>query len=159
MKQRERDSPTCSHTYTHPVSQSSYMKVSIKSWCLANPNWHCMLRMLPECLPSGSVDFIFLPFLTQRVTWDTNARFRLWHMIWLLVFYPHMYDLCLWHKPTELAHSFLLCSCVYFCLYGTFNCISFHQFSRQLRSLTLFFRSNWSFQLYVSVWKSPSALI
>ena len=33
-----------------------------------------------------------------------------------------------WHKPTELAHSFSFCSCVYFCLYGPFNCISFHQF-------------------------------
>ena len=37
-----------------------------------------------------------------------------------------------WHKPTELAHSFLFCSCVYFCLYGPFNCISFHKFSWQL---------------------------
>ena len=41
------------------------------------------------------------------------------------------YGLCL-IKPTELAHSFLLCVCVYFCLYGPFNCISFHGFSRQL---------------------------
>ena len=39
--------------------------------------------------------------------------------------------LCLRHKPTELAHSFLFCSCVCFCLYGPFNCISFHKFSRQ----------------------------
>ena len=38
------------------------------------------------------------------------------------------------HKPTELAHSFLYCSCVYFCLYGPFNCISFYKFSRQLIS-------------------------
>ena len=37
-----------------------------------------------------------------------------------------------WHKPTELAHSFLFCSCVYFCLYGPFNCISFHKFFRHL---------------------------
>ena len=36
------------------------------------------------------------------------------------------------HKPTGLAHSFLFCSCVYFCLCGLFNCISFHQFSGQL---------------------------
>ena len=42
------------------------------------------------------------------------------------------YGLYFWHKPTELAHSFLFCSCVYFCLYGPFNCISFHKFSRQL---------------------------
>ena len=31
------------------------------------------------------------------------------------------YGLCLRHKLTELAHSFLVC----FCLYGPFNCISF----------------------------------
>ena len=37
-----------------------------------------------------------------------------------------------WHKPTQLAHSFLLCTCVYFCLYDPFHCISFHKFSRQL---------------------------
>ena len=42
-----------------------------------------------------------------------------------------------WHKPIELAHSFLLCSCVYFCLCGTFNCISFHKFSRQLSVFSL----------------------
>ena len=42
------------------------------------------------------------------------------------------YGLCLWHRPTELAHSFLFCSCVCFCLYSPFNCISFHKFSQQL---------------------------
>ena len=41
--------------------------------------------------------------------------------------------LYVWHKPTELAHSFLFCSCVCFCLfYGPFSCISFHKFSWQL---------------------------
>ena len=43
----------------------------------------------------------------------------------------------LWHKPTELAHSFLFCSCVCFCLCGPFNCISFHKFSRQLSAFSL----------------------
>ena len=46
--------------------------------------------------------------------------------------------LCLWHKPTELAHSFLFCSCVCFCLYGPFNCISFHKFSWQFSPFSLF---------------------
>ena len=41
------------------------------------------------------------------------------------------------HKPTELAHSFLFCSCVYFSLYGPFNCTSFHKFSRQLSAFSL----------------------
>ena len=43
----------------------------------------------------------------------------------------------IWHKPTELAHSFLFCSCVYFCLYGPFNCISFHKFSILLSVFSL----------------------
>ena len=34
-------------------------------------------------------------------------------------------DFCLFHKPSELAHSLSFCSCVCFCLYGPFNCISF----------------------------------
>ena len=41
------------------------------------------------------------------------------------------------HKPFELGHSFLFCSCVYFCLYGQFNCISFRKFSRRLIALSL----------------------
>ena len=55
---------------------------------------------------------------------------------------PRCCDLYFRHKPTELAHSFSFCSCVSFCLYGPFKCISLHKFSRQtLRFLTLFFRS------------------
>ena len=46
-------------------------------------------------------------------------------------------DLSLWHKPTELAHSFVFCSCVCFCRYGPFNCISLHKFSRQLSAFLL----------------------
>ena len=47
------------------------------------------------------------------------------------------YSLCQRHKPTELAHSFSFCSFVCFCLYGPFNCISFHKFSIQLSALSL----------------------
>ena len=36
---------------------------------------------------------------------------------------------------------FLVCSYVCFCLYGSFNSVSFHEFSRQLSILLLFFRS------------------
>ena len=46
--------------------------------------------------------------------------------------------LCLWHEPTELAHFFLFCSCVCFCLYCPFSCISFHKFSWQLSAFSLF---------------------
>ena len=42
-----------------------------------------------------------------------------------------------WHKPSELAHSFLFLSCVFFCLCGPFNCISFHKFSCQLSAFSL----------------------
>ena len=49
------------------------------------------------------------------------------------------YGLCQRHKPTKLAHSFLFSSCVRFCLYSPFNCISFHKFSRQLFAFSLFF--------------------
>ena len=45
--------------------------------------------------------------------------------------------LCFWHQPTELAHSFSFCSCVYICLNDPFNCISFHKFSRQLPAFSL----------------------
>ena len=38
----------------------------------------------------------------------------------------------IWHRPAKLANSFLFCPCVYFGLYGTFNCIAFHKFSWQL---------------------------
>ena len=40
--------------------------------------------------------------------------------------------LCFWHKPTELAHSFFYSVLVSICLYGPFNCITFHKFSWQL---------------------------
>ena len=45
---------------------------------------------------------------------------------------------CLRRKPTELAHSFLFCSCVYFCLCGPFHCISFQKLSRQLSTFSLY---------------------
>ena len=45
--------------------------------------------------------------------------------------------LCLWHKPTELAHSCLFCSCVCFCLYGPFNCSSFRKFYRLISAFSL----------------------
>ena len=46
-------------------------------------------------------------------------------------------DVFFLHEPTKLAHSFLFCSCPYFRLYGPFNCISFHKFSRQLSVFSL----------------------
>ena len=64
-----------------------------------------------------------------------------------------------WDKPTELAHSFLFC-CVCFCLFGPFNCISFHEFSWQLSAFSLSSSGLFSALLVLStIWKSPSALI
>ena len=74
------------------------------------------------------------------------------------------YGLCLWHKLTELAHSFSFCSLVCFCLYGPFNCISPPKFSRKL-SVCSFCSSGLIPVLlvlstvYISLWKSSSALI
>ena len=42
-----------------------------------------------------------------------------------------------WHKPTKFAHSYFIFSCVYFCLYGPFSCISFHKFSQKLSTFSL----------------------
>ena len=56
--------------------------------------------------------------------------------LYLFLILSYLY-LCLWHKPTELAHSVLFCSWVCFCLDGPFNCISFHKFSRQLSAFSL----------------------
>ena len=75
--------------------------------------------------------------------------------------------LCFWHKPTELADSFLFCSFVCFCLFGPFNCISFHKFSRQLSVFSLsscglssaLLVLSTECLLYISLWKSPSAQI
>ena len=38
--------------------------------------------------------------------------------------------------PNGALPSFLFCSCVCFCLYGPFNCISFPKFSRQLSAFS-----------------------
>ena len=66
-----------------------------------------------------------------------------------------------WVKLSFLC-IFIL-SCVCFCLYSPFNCISFHKLSRHSPlSHSLFlvlFLPYWSFQLYISLRQSPSALI
>ena len=74
------------------------------------------------------------------------------------------YELCFWQKPTEPAHSFLFCSCVSFCVLWPFqvyfisiNSPDNSQFSHSV--LVVLALPYWSFQLYISLWKSPSALI
>ena len=56
-------------------------------------------------------------------------------LLFILFLYAFL-SLWPWHKPAELVHSFSFCSCVYFCPYGPFSCISFHEFSRQLSAVS-----------------------
>ena len=70
-----------------------------------------------------------------------HLTYHFWNINWNIV--PEGSPSCdgdvtvyVWHKPTELANSFLFCSCVYFCLYGLFICILFHKFSRQLSAFS-----------------------
>ena len=71
-----------------------------------------------------------------------------------------------WHKPTDLAHSFLFCSCVYFCFCVRFNCISFHKFFRQLSAFSLCSSGLisallvlWTIQLFMKVSLSPGRVL
>ena len=90
---------------------------------------------------------------------DSDWNHRSYHQVrtpglcGLIVTWWGCYALCLWHKLSELAHSLLFCSCVYFCLYGPFNCISFRKFSRQLSVfhsvLPVLLLPNRSFQLCI----------
>ena len=68
-----------------------------------------------------------------------------------------------WHKPTELAHFLLFCSRIYFCLMAlstVFPSINTPDNSPlSFAVLSVLFLPYWSFQLRISLWKSPSALI
>ena len=52
-----------------------------------------------------------------------------------------MLGLCQRRKPTELAYSFLYCSCVYFCLTALSTVFHFINFPDHCPFFTLFFRS------------------
>ena len=59
----------------------------------------------------------------------------------------------------SLPTPFLFCSCVYFCLYGAFGCISFHRNSTDNSPLShpvlaVLFLPYWSSQLYISLYES-----
>ena len=64
------------------------------------------------------------------------------------------YGLCVQRKPTELVHSVLFCSCVYFSLMALstiFYSINAPNSSPLSHSVhTALFLSHWSFQLYIS---------
>ena len=121
-------------SYVHWVLSylSAYWSVPIsavsKHVCLSVCLYeHCMC---PTCL------FFFGYVFTNTVSWTcvSPCCFVFSNIVfWTL----RMLRLCFWHKPTELAHSFLFCSCVCFCLYGPLNCFSFHKFSWQLSVFSL----------------------
>ena len=76
--------------------------------------------------------------IQRYLKWSTDSPVLLWIIVscgWGLPFPTGSPSrggdvaICFWHKPTELAQFFLFCSCVSFCLFGPFSCISFHKFS------------------------------
>ena len=62
------------------------------------------------------------------------------------------------HRPAGLAHSFLFCSCVYFCFFAlstVFHSITSPDNSLlSLSVLPVLFFPDWSFQLHISFYKS-----
>ena len=86
--------------------------------------WPCTRGLISRCI--NDMMWLYRPDLTWPCT--RGLTFTWWGCC----------GLCFWLKPTELAHSLLFCSCVCFCLYGPFNCISFHKFPRQVSAFSLF---------------------
>ena len=127
------------------IQQSAVLSCSEQGWPSVIPS-------LPEVERSA-----FFPAILYMSIALRKGPHRLTFMWW------GCYGLCQRDKPTELAHSYLFCSCVYLCLYGPFNCISFHEVSWQLFVFLLcsssLISAYWSFQPCISSWKSPSALI
>ena len=88
--------------------------------------------------------------------WSPQAQL---HMVGMLGLY-------FWHKPTELAHSFLFYSSVFMAL----STVLFHSINSPNNSplshsvlpvlfLPFLLLPYWPFELYISLWKYPSALI
>ena len=104
---------------------SLFILLFICSDVLINVGLYSCVQML--CLRSwlGSVYLLFF-FLCVTIDFFVRLSPGLTFTWW------GCHGLCLRHKLTELAHSFLFCFCVCFYLYGPFNFISFLEFSRQL---------------------------
>ena len=114
-------------------------------WLSHYKSWYPTFFFLQDgCLEiRGGIVFGWIDWL---VVWLVTCLSRLtWPVRFLLMTGPRgltftwwgCCSLCLWPKPNERAHSFLVCSCVCLCLYGPFNCISFYKFSRQLSAFSL----------------------
>ena len=123
-------------TYTNracPLAWSFFLLFPCLFLCL----WPFQLYLIPQILPT-TLRFLTLFFQSY---FCRIGSFNYIHLFMIVSFScPHGFTFTSWgccglrfsRKPTELAHSFSFCSCVYFCLYGPFNCISFFKFSKQL---------------------------
>ena len=85
---------------------------------------------------------------------------------WLIFTWWGYCGLRLWHEPTKLVHFFLFSACVlcpFLSLWPFQLYFILWILPTTLRFLILFFLSYFcvitAFELYISVWKSPSALI
>ena len=135
----------------------------VANWAIPTPSVALVLLILFASLPSCCVVASLLILFASLPSWCVVTSALLSGPRGLTFTWWGCYGLCQRHKATELANSFLFCSCVYFSVCGPFNCISFRKFSRQI-SVFLLFSSGltsalWSFQLYICLWKSPSAQI
>ena len=151
------------------MRRTHFKKMMLPSWSqLAIKKWTTLFFLLPRCRQCCRTFLITLSLQAAAKTYTEYVA----EPINVMALRPsgltftgwRHCDLCQRHEPTELVHSFLVCSCVYFCLDGPFNCISFHKFSCQLSAFSLCSSGLNSAvlvlsTLQISSWKSPSALI
>ena len=99
-------------------------------WC----RWHWMLK------PRHQGGCSTLPQVSQRKrTTSVSSWWGLWRFscCYSVSESPNGLTFTWWACGACPLLFFLFCSCVCFCLYGHFNCISFQKFSRQLSAFSL----------------------
>ena len=122
-------------------------------------------------LSSFSVRFFSVISLTTLFLFTSFARTTGLHVpVLSLVDCPRGLTLTGWgccNRACPLLFFFFFgCSCVCFCLYGPFNCISFHTFCRQLSAFSLCSSSLnsallvlWTLYLFMKVTLSPDLIL
>ena len=108
-------------------------------WFPRTPSHQTMLTdfLVLRILDNSVVYFLYLPCYQALYSVYCFINCVFVCLLGLTFTWWGRYGLCLWRKPAEFAYSFSFCSCVYFCLYSPFNCISFHKFSWQLSVFSL----------------------
>ena len=112
----------------------SYLNVSrqVCSNCQACMQWPTLDDLIiTTCFFPFHLSFFLSFFLSFSVKFGSVCPH------WFTFTWSGCWGWRLWHKPTELAHSILFCSCVCLCPYGSFTCISLHKFSWQLYAFSL----------------------